>query len=107
MKFQLLESEPYGALVKTRINVDSKIYEIYHFDLPPDETGIFSAAMTMATAPPVTEPPAENVEVEIIETPSSTTIEKVRLDKAKNIAEKLNKIKGIMREINVQNKETM
>jgi len=107
MTFQLLESEPYGALVKTRVNVDGKIYEVFHFDLPPDETGIFSAAMMLATAPPAIEPPAEEMEVEIIETPSSTTIEKVRLDKAKNIAEKLNKIKGIVREINVQNKETM
>ena len=75
--------------------MDGRIYDIYHFDLPPVETGIFSAALLAATAPPVEEPQAERVErVELPEVVEEKPLPKERLDAAKSVAAGLNQLKN-------------
>jgi len=90
---KLLNSEPFGALVKSTVEVDGKNIEVYHFDLPPDETGIFSVAERLATEPKPVEPKPEPIKpgggVEPVEA-EPVVIPKEKLDAAIAVADKLN-----------------
>ena len=90
---KLLHSEPFNILVKSAVEVEGKNHDVYHFNLPPDETGIFDVAMRLHTEPPMEESPdtksAEPIEMK----PSAPVVfEKAGLDKARAIAAKLNKL---------------
>jgi len=91
---KLLRSEADGALVKSIVEVDGVEIVVRHFDLPPDETGIFDVAHRLATEPAVEEAKAEKVggKLEPIEPVAPVAIDKSRLDKAEAVAAKLNKL---------------
>jgi len=92
---KLLRSEADGALVKSIVEVDGVEIVVRHFDLPPDETGIFDVAHRLATEPAVEEAESEKVEGElepVIEPAEPVVFDKSRLDKAKAVAAKLNKL---------------
>jgi hypothetical protein len=93
---KLLHSEPFNTLVKSTVEIDGKTYDVLHFDLSPDETGIFSLALTLHNAPPFVEPESTKPdEKDPIEEPlekEPVVFNKKDLDKAISVASKLNKL---------------
>lgn len=99
MRFTLVSSEPVGALVKSRVETGGKTHDIYHFDLPPDETGIFSVALTLATQPEVRELPAQREQVEPMELTAPTPLPAGKVDEARAVAAKLNRLGRVSVEV--------
>ncbi len=108
MRLELINTEPYGALVKSTVMAGETRVEVYHYDLPPDESGIFSVAQTLLNAPPVEIYDSDNVsetkpgEKVGIPEPVPAIIPEERLAEARKVAKKLNKLGKISVDVAVQ-----
>ena len=90
---QLLNSEPFGALVKSTVEVEGKHIHVYHLDLPPDLTGVFDVAYRLHTEPKPKEPaPDRTPIVEKVDALEPVVIPQVKLDAAVEVASKLNRL---------------